>query len=44
MSHDSGYDPVHWEEVEMIFYPGGREKEDFNPIDPEMFPDTNVGN
>ena len=33
-SHDSGHVPVHWEEVEMVFYLGGREKYDFHPSDP----------
>lgn len=26
--HDSGNDPVHWEEVEIVFYLGGRQRYD----------------
>lgn len=25
-SHNTGHDPVHWEEVDIVFYLGGREK------------------
>ena len=33
-SHDNGHDPVHWEEVDIVFYLGSREKYDFHPTDP----------
>ena len=32
--HDSGHDPVHWEEVEIVFFLGGKQKYDVHPTDP----------